>query len=139
MRPIFMGFIALLALLGSTTAQAHHSGAMFDMMKCNEIAGTVRAFQFQFPHSWLWIMVPNAAGGADVYGFEAAAPVQMAEVDSRWQKDVFKKGDKITVKFSPLKDGRMGGALALVTLENGEVLHVASTACSGVVPPPQPQ
>jgi hypothetical protein len=45
-------------------AQAHHSAVMFDHSKCVVINGTVRAFQFESPHSWLWLTVPDGKGGS---------------------------------------------------------------------------
>ena len=128
-----------IAVVASATAQAHHSGAMFDMNKCVHVVGTVRAFEFHFPHSWLWVIVPDVNGGTEVWGFESAAPVQMSEVDPRWTREVLRKGDKIAVKFSPMKDGRTGGALAEVTLPNRLVLRAATPACANELPPPRPR
>lgn len=132
-----------IALIVSTSvaggaAMAHHSQALFDMTKCQTISGTVRTFQYQFPHSWLWLVVNNDKGAQDVWGFESSAPSQMMELEPRWKRDVVKKGDKITVKFSPLKDGRTGGAMASVTLPDGTVLRAATPACAKEMPPATP-
>ncbi|MGC3982431.1 MAG: DUF6152 family protein [Steroidobacteraceae bacterium] len=124
------------ALLLSGTAHAHHSQAMFDMNKCKTVQGTVRTFQFQFPHSWLWVYVPNGTG-EDVWGFEASAPANMVEIEGRWKRDVIKKGDKVTVMYSPTKDGRNAGALAWLALPDGKTtLRAATPACAGTKPPP---
>jgi hypothetical protein len=69
--------IAALAIGGN--ASAHHSQVLFDMNKCLTISGTVRTWQFESPHSWLWVVVPNAKGTSDVWGFEASSPAQMIE------------------------------------------------------------
>lgn len=121
--------------LMSGAALAHHSQALFDMTKCQTVAGTVRAFQFQFPHSWLWVVVPNDKGGEDVWGFESSSPAQMTEREPRWRRDIVKKGDKIAVKFSPMRDGRTAGAMAAVTLPDGTVLRAATPACATQMPP----
>lgn len=123
-------FLIATAMLISGAAHAHHSQAMFDMTKCETIVGTVRTFQFQFPHSWLWVVVPNAKGGEDVWGLESSSPAQMTEIEPRWKRDVVKKGDKVTVKLSPMKDGRTGGAMASLTLPDGTTLRAATPACT---------
>jgi hypothetical protein len=130
--------VAGCAALASNAAQAHHSQVFFDMSKCQTLVGTVRSFQFQFPHSWLWVVVPRSDGGEDVWGLEASAPVQMTEIEPRWKRDVVKKGDKVTVKLSPMKDGRTGGALASLTLSDGTVLRAATPACAQEMRPPSP-
>lgn len=129
--------LAAFMTLGSGAAGAHHSQAMFDMNKCQTLVGTVRTFQFQFPHSWLWVVVPNANGGEDVWGLEASAPANMTEIDQRWRRDVVKKGDKVSVKVSPMKDGRAGGALAWLTLPDGTTLRAATPACANETQAPQ--
>lgn len=119
-----------IGLLMANSAFAHHSQAMFDMTKCYTLEGTVRTFQYQFPHSWLWVVVPNTQGGEDVWGFESAAPSQMMEIDPRWKRDIVRKGDKIKINFSPMRDGRTGGAMGPVTLPDGSVIRAATPACS---------
>lgn len=127
--------LALLAVTASSSAFAHHSQAMFDMDKCRTIKGTVRTFQFGFPHSWLWIVVPGPQGADDIWGFESAAPVQMMEVNPRWKRDVVNKGDKVTIRYSPMKDGRHAGALGTLALPDGSVLRAATPACAAELGP----
>jgi hypothetical protein len=110
---------------------AHHSQVLFDMNQCLTLSGTVRTWQFESPHSWLWVIVPNAQGSNVVWGFEASAPAQMIEAEQRWKRDIVKAGDKVTVRYSPLKDGRTGGALNMLTLPDGTALRAATPACSG--------
>jgi hypothetical protein len=130
--------LGILAALAGAAANAHHSQALFDMSKCQTLVGTVQSFQLQFPHSWLWVVVPNGKGGMDTWGLESSAPAQMTEVDRRWKRDVVKKGDKITVKISPMRDGRTGGALATLTLPDGTTLRAATPACAKEMKPPNP-
>ena len=101
-------------------ASSHHLFSMFDNATCRDITGTVRAFQWNFPHSWIWINVPNAKGGVDAWGFEGEAPSNLAQ--DGWTKGSLKKGEKVTVRFSPLRDGRNGGAFSAVTLRDGKQL-----------------
>lgn len=132
-NPVRCALLALAAVTGNA-AYAHHSQVLFDLNQCRTLAGTVHAFQYQYPHSWLWVVVPNDKGGEDIWGFEAAAPANMVAMSPRWTRDVVKKGDKVTVKFSPIKDGRTAGALATMILASGETLGVPAPACSGKPP-----
>jgi hypothetical protein len=122
---------ALFTLCGTVSAPAlaHHSQAMFDMEKCVTMQATVRTFEYNFPHSWLWVMVPGKGDAMDNWAFEAAAPAQMIEIDKRWARDVVKKGDKITIQFSPHKDGRNSGSLHSILLPNGSKILAATPAC----------
>ena len=123
----------LLLILSATAmpAAAHHSKAMFDDSKCLTLEGTVRNFEWQYPHSWLWIIVPTTEGAGDIWAFESMSPSQLVEVDPRWTHDVVAVGDKVKVKFSPLKDGRHGGSMNNVTLPDGRVLLGAPNSCLG--------
>jgi uncharacterized protein DUF6152 len=130
--------VSLMGMAFSGNAFAHHSQVLFDMTQCLTISGTVRTWQFESPHSWLWVVVPNARGSSDVWGFEASSPAQMIEAEHRWKRDVVKTGDKVTVRYSPLKDGRTGGALNTVTLPDGTTLRAATPACAKPQSPPAP-
>jgi len=132
--------VPVVALLGavaiSSPASAHHSFASFDASKCFTLSGTVRNFEWQYPHSWLWVIAPTATdqtqvGDAQVWGFESMSPAQLQEVDSRWNKKVISIGDKVTVTYSPLRDGRHGGSMGKVALANGWVLKGTPNACQG--------
>jgi hypothetical protein len=117
-----------LLLLGVTpgrggTATAHHSFAQFDASKCKTISGTVRTFAWGYPHTWLWLNVQNATGGVDVWGFEGEPPSNLAQ--EGWSKTSVVKGDKVTVAYNPLRDGRNGGAFAMLKRADGSLLHGA--------------
>lgn len=123
------GVLALLTF--NAPAQAHHSGAMFDLAHCKTLTGTVRKLEWQYPHNWIWIDVSDDQGGVSPWGFEFMSPTQAKGIDPLWSKDVVKKGDKVTVKFGPLKDGRHGGALASMTMPDGHVLGASPGLCHG--------
>jgi hypothetical protein len=120
----------LMATLASP-ALAHHSKAMFDDSKCFALSGTVRNFEWQYPHSWLWLIVPVQNAEPQIWGFESMSPAQLEEVDHRWNKHAVNIGDKVTVKFSPLRDGRHGGSMNKVILADGSVLEGAPNSCLG--------
>jgi len=123
--------IGLAASLLGTEASAHHSLAMFDLTHCKTITGTVHTLEWNYPHSWLWIQTPNAQTGAAPlwWGFEFMSPSQARAIDPRWSKTVVKRGDIVTVTFGPLRDGRNGGAVALVKIPDGHVLGGTPGIC----------
>jgi len=133
MRKVRIAMAALIAQAAMSGATwAHHSKAMFDDSKCLTLEGTVRNFEWQYPHSWIWVVVPTPGGGAgDIWGFESMSPSQLVEVDPRWTRSVVSVGDKVKVKFSPLKDGRHGGSMNNIAIPDGRVLLGAPNSCLG--------
>jgi hypothetical protein len=107
---------------------AHHSFAMFDTTKCLSMSGTVRKFEWSFPHTWIWINVQNKKGETEAWGFEGEPPADLSR--SGWRKTTLAKGDAVTVQYSPMKDGQKAGAFANVRLPNGSVLAGNRDACS---------
>lgn len=106
-------------------AAAHHSAAMYDASKTVELDGTLKKAQIGNPHSWFYVMVPNAQGGADLWAFEGGSVAQLQR-DSSVGNDALATGQKVKVSFHPLKDGRPSGELLSMTLENGKVLGSGS-------------
>lgn len=114
----FISCLALLSALVAMPAQAHHSFAMFDEGQCLSISGSVRKLQWGYPHMWLWVVKGGADGAPEVWGFEGGDPATLARMG--WKGDLLKKGDKVTVFFNPLRDGRKGGSLRQVILPGGK-------------------
>ena len=128
MRPVLA--ITGLAITLAGPAVAHHSFSMFDVKHCEIITGTVHTMEWNYPHSWLWIQTQNAQAAAPVWwGFEFMSPSQAKAIDPLWSKDVVKRGDIVTVTFAPLRDGRKGGAVALVKIPSGHVLGGTPGIC----------
>ena len=123
MKSTLVAAIALAACSAGvvTVACAHHSFAMFDRARTTTISGTVRAFSWANPHSFVWIDVPREGGGTDTWAVEfSSGPVMLAR--KGWRKDTLRPGDRISVELNPLRDGRTGGALKRARLADGTVL-----------------
>lgn len=119
--PAKLSLLALLSGALTAPASAHHSFAMFDEGTCATIAGSVRKFTWAYPHMWLWLETARTADGKPVlYGFEGGDPASLAVAG--WKPDTVKKGDKVTVLFNPLRDGRKGGSLRQLTFADGKTL-----------------
>jgi hypothetical protein len=127
MNPRFLQ-LSLSLLMLPLAAVAHHSFAMFDITTVKTVQGTVRAFEFSYPHSWLWVDVAGGKGGTDAWGFESASPVEMNHAGG-WTRTTVKQGDKVSVSFCPMRDGRHGGALVSVVLPDGRKMQGANNPC----------
>jgi hypothetical protein len=117
-----LGITALLvvAVLVSSSAYAHHSAAGIDRNKTVTVEGTVKAFKWGNPHSWLEVEVANSKGSTDLWNFEMNPPAYL--VRSGWKSSSVKAGDKVKVTGRPFMNGDPGGIFVSVTLENGQVL-----------------
>ncbi|HEX3836094.1 MAG TPA: DUF6152 family protein [Steroidobacteraceae bacterium] len=122
-----MGILAaafgLLTVCGR--ASAHHSYSMFDAAKQRTVSGTVAKLEWMNPHAFVWLYVrqPNAPGKYDLYAFENGSVNALTRLG--WSATSLKAGDRITVEYWPVKDGRMGGHLNTATLPDGRVLRGA--------------
>jgi hypothetical protein len=102
-------------------AIAHHSTAMFDHNDERSITGVVTKFDYINPHSWIFIEVTNDDGTVTNWGFGMSAASRLRRM--RLSPGNWKKGDLITVKFYPLKDGRPAGALLGVINSDGKTFR----------------
>ena len=122
-------FVALVASLSTTVAIAHHSVAMFDRSVEKVITGKVVRWQFNSPHSWLYINVKNPDGTETLWSFEGSAPPQLLTRGVTGTS--FEPGSTITLSYCPMKDGRPAGGLGWVRLANGTYLNPADGGCDG--------
>jgi hypothetical protein len=113
--------LASVALVTSAPVLAHHTASMFDQMAEKTIVGTVRVFQYTNPHSWIQVMVDE--GGRQVeWSIETQAPIVLLRAGIKPAS--LKAGDKVTVRFHPLKDGGAGGEMIDVKKEDGTTLSL---------------
>jgi hypothetical protein len=96
---------AALALFAASSAQAHHSFAVyFDPAKEVTITGKVTAFRFTNPHGLVVLSVTDAQGKATEWRAETNAPVVLTR--RGWTRDVIKPGDTITIEGWGSRDGK---------------------------------
>jgi hypothetical protein len=127
MKLNFLPVLALCALGCAGITQAHHSYAMFDTSKGTlTVSGTVAKLDWKNPHAFVWVYVPSQAtpGKYDLWAFENGSPSVLSRLG--WSKDLLKAGEKITVEYWPLRDGRPGGHCEKATLSDGKVLQCPS-------------
>lgn len=117
---LLSGLVALiLVTVAAVPAAAHHSFAAFNMTEEKTVTGTVKQVDWTNPHIWIWIDVPNDKS-PQTYGFEGMSPNFLER--RNWTRTTLKPGDKITVSYRPLKDGKNGGMFVNGKMENGTIL-----------------
>jgi hypothetical protein len=110
-----MAAAAAVALAAAGPAPAHHSFAMYEPTKTLTFKGTVKSFQWTNPHVVVWVVVqPEGGGAAEEWSFETTSPGVLTR--NGWTRQSLKAGDRVSVTFSPLRDGSHGGGLNSVTL-----------------------
>ena len=119
---IIVLFAAGLALLrfGVAPAFSHHSNVGFAVETVLTAAGVVKQWQWSNPHTWLIMDVDDGKGGRVEWAMEGRAPGVLLRAG--WSRSVLKGGDRVTVHYSPSKDGTKVGMIARVTLADGKVL-----------------
>ena len=118
-----MGRLVLAAcVLGAVTpALAHHSFAMFDMASKVTLQGTVTAFEWTNPHSYIELDVADDRGSVKHWSIELGSPSILQQAG--WKYSSIRAGDKLTLIISPLKNGQAGGFLSQVVFADGRVLN----------------
>jgi Family of unknown function (DUF6152) len=120
-KALLSGIVALMLIVATAgMAVAHHSFAAFNMTEEKTITGTVKQVEWTNPHIWIWIDVPNDKGALETYGFEGMSPNFLER--RNWTRTTLKPGDKITVSYRPLRDGKNGGMFVNGKMESGTIL-----------------
>ena len=104
---------------------AHHSFSVFNTSETKTVTGTVKEIEWTNPHIWLWVNVTNDKGGVDLYAFEGMSPNFLER--RGWTRTTLKVGDKITVDYNPLRDGKNGGMFRTGRMENGKTLTMGGS------------
>src|SRR5258705_4326936 len=109
--------LACSAAIYAFPAAAHHSFAMFDANKTITLQGTVKAFEWTHPHSWILLNIANAQGQPEEWTIEAGAPAGL--VRQGWGPKTLMPGMKVAASILPLRDGTHGGQFLTVKLPDG--------------------
>ena len=109
-------FAMLLGLGVVSPTAAHHSFSMFDQTKLLPMKNaTVTRFQWTNPHSFVVVEVAGTR-----YVMECNSINLMTKAG--WKFNMLKAGDKVSLDYYPLRDGKPGGMLKTITLPNGKTL-----------------
>jgi len=120
MKRFMFGLSCAMLVSIAAPALAHHSPAAFDRTKEVKLTGTVKAFKWSNPHSWIEIDVPNDKGGVDTWGVEMTSPTYL--VRAGWKSTSVKPGDKVTIVANPVRTGENAAIFVSITLADGRAL-----------------
>jgi hypothetical protein len=95
---------------------------MFDITNSVVVQGSFAKLEWTNPHVFVWVYVkkPDKATEYELYGFEAG-PVGFMERNG-WRKDSLTSGEKVSVQYFPLRDGRTGGSFIKIVRSDGSEL-----------------
>ena len=116
---IKLAIAACAAVLAAVPALAHHSFAMFDQRKLMTLEGTVHEFQWTNPHSFIELDVAGE-GRPQRWSIELNSPNNLKR--QGWTRAALKRGDRISLRMNPLRDGSHGGLFLDVRLPDGRTL-----------------
>ena len=129
MRSKILCFGTIAVMMLAIPAFAHHSFAMFDATKTVTLEGKVKEFHWTNPHSWIFVMVPDAEGHPVEWAVELGSPSGLAR--QGWVPKTLTPGMNIKMLVRPLKDGKPGGQFLTITLPDGTQLGDPSTRGGG--------
>lgn len=120
-----IGLFAVLAIAaaGISRSSAHHSGAMFDMLRSEVLKGKLVELRWVNPHVTLTVTGALKSGEAPAeWLIETTSPGSLTRLDEGWRQDVAQRGEAVEVVFHPHREGKRLGLLRqLTTLANGRV------------------
>ena len=126
----FAACVVAVVVAISATVAAHHSPAVFDRTKQVKLVGTVKAFRWQNPHTWLEVDVPGPKGKVETWGVEMTSPTYL--VRAGWKNNSVKPGDKVTVIVNPLREADVkSGIFVSITLADGRTLGEQAASLGG--------
>ena len=136
MKSRMLSVVAIL-LLAAVSATAHHAAAGIDRTTTKELKGTIKAFSWQNPHSWMEVEVLGEGGKVVTWTVEMTAPSYL--VRAGWKASTVKPGDEVRVTVRPLKNGDPGGLFVSVTLADGRTLTERPVLAQAAPAPAPPQ
>jgi hypothetical protein len=116
------------ALIPPPLAFAHHSYAIYENDKTLSMSATVEAFSWANPHTTLELVaVPKDGEIQTRWTIESSSPGILRRFG--WNGRSVRRGDRVLVEFSPMRDGSHGGRLHTLTLlDSGKVLRTKLSA-----------
>jgi hypothetical protein len=118
LRGVSTGVAAAVVLcFGATSTVAHHSLAPYDRSVSRTIEGVVKTYDFANPHVKLSVTVANPDGSSIVWLFESSNVSRM--MARGFNRVSARIGDRITVRYNPLRSGASGGFLTGFTDSRG--------------------
>ncbi len=119
-RTLALIMLTIGALMLSIPAAAHHGNAAYDEKNPLALEGTVTKFMWANPHTLIFFDAKDSKGNVLHWTVETLSPGKLARAG--WTQDAVKPGDRVTVTFSPAKDGSPKGFLQRIQFKDGKQL-----------------
>lgn len=100
-----------------SSAAAHHSLAPYDRTISRTIEGVVKDYRFANPHVKLVLAIGNPDGSTTDWSFESTNVSRM--MARGFNRVSARTGDKITVRYNPMRSGAAGGLFTGFTDSRG--------------------
>ena len=104
----------------SCLVEAHHSFARFDDTKTYVLDGTLKAFEWSNPHSWIILTRVEPDGTEAEWRLEGPSLSILRKMG--WKPTSLRIGDKLAVTMHPVRTGDHEGAFMAVKLPDGSQL-----------------
>jgi hypothetical protein len=104
----------------SCIVEAHHSFARFDDTKTYVLDGTLKAFEWTNPHSWIILNRVEQDGSTAEWRLEGPSLAILRKMG--WKPASLRIGDKLAVTIHPVRTGDHEGAFIAVRLPDGSQL-----------------
>jgi len=127
--PVIAMGVAMSTLLASAAVFAHHSFTEFDRETELITTGTVVRWEFNNPHSWLRVNIPNADGTQTLWSFEGSGPTSL--IQRGITGATFEPGDTVMLMYCKMRDGRNGGHMGWAKLADGSFVNPSDGGCNG--------
>jgi Family of unknown function (DUF6152) len=119
-RPISL--VLIVSVAGCSPRATPKPPAPVHFEKTISCPATVKEFRWTNPHVTLLIEAsPNPGDPLETWSLELTSPGNLTRLG--WTHSSFKPGDRIDIKFNPLRDGKHGGAFRQAKIKaTGQVL-----------------
>jgi hypothetical protein len=119
-RKTAVGVVCAFMACWQGSALAHHSFAAYDQSVTKSVAGTLKEFDWNAPHSGITVTYTDEKGQVQEVSVTTGAPSTIAAQGFK-PKD-FRVGTKVTLSWHPNRNGLPGGEMSEIKLEDGRVL-----------------
>ena len=114
-------YFFMLMMCVPALAQAHHSGAIYDMKQTVTVEGTVTRYDWANPHVYVHIEQVTDAGEVVAWAVEFNPPAQMRRIG--WTEATLQPGDAVTVTGRPTRRTHNRGIFPASIEAAGQVLY----------------
>lgn len=104
----------MLGLIAGTAA-GHHAVSAFDTGREERLIGTVTAFEWRNPHTWVHVETARYPGLT--VSFEGMSADHLGR--RGWTRRTLAIGDMLEIVYFPHRDGSPGGLFVRARLEDG--------------------